>query len=122
MPDLIFTVPGEPVPKARAGRQGRKSYTPERTRLAEEAVGIYALAAFQDSQLMMRDSVGHYGLKLKFYIKAKRRRDLDNLAKTVMDGMKAILWLDDSQVHILVAGKIPVTDNPRTEVSIWRME
>ncbi len=116
---LSFTVPGEPVPKARArgtGR-GRKHYTPERTREAELLIAGYAIQDYR----RLADLSGHYGLKVVAYCK-DMRKDVDNLLKTVMDGVAGIVWCNDRQVFDAHCIKVRVTDNPRTEVYIWRME
>ncbi len=47
----------------------------------------------------------------------KTKPDIDNLVKSIKDGLSKVLWYDDSQVTELVARKL-YSDNPRAEVTI----
>lgn len=92
-----FLVPGNPLPKQSVRFTRRGSYTPERIRVWEEVVALKALEA-----------MGRYG-PFEFPIKAtlvflrdnKRRVDLGNLEKPVLDALNQICYLDDSQVKEL---------------------
>lgn len=127
---LSFTVPGEPTPKARARVVKGRTYTPERTRLAEEAVMWEAIKAgavrvFSPPESGRRaDSVSHFGLLVMAYCKSKRaiNSDEDNFLKLVQDALEGIVWHNDNQVFDGHCIKVPVKDNPRTEIEIWRME
>ncbi|KKL87653.1 hypothetical protein LCGC14_1932580 [marine sediment metagenome] len=125
MPDtLSFTVPGEPTPKARARTVRGHSYTPERTRLAEETVGWTACGAIGSTGGIKSDPQSRFGLFVTAYCKSKRaiRSDGSNFLKLVEDALNGIVWADDWQVFDTRCLKVPVTENPRTEVTIWRME
>lgn len=50
------------------------------------------------------------------YVPDLRRRDLDNCAKNVLDGMKGPIYGDDTQVEALVAIKRVDRAAPRVEV------
>ncbi|KKL78741.1 hypothetical protein LCGC14_2021740, partial [marine sediment metagenome] len=95
---LTFVVPGEPVPKARAvvPRRG-KPFTPEKTRLAEEAVGWearreYALS-IAGGLWWQVDAASRYGLLVRAYCKSKRtlNSDEDNFLKLVQDALEGIV-------------------------------
>lgn len=45
--------------------------------------------------------------------------DLDNIVKSIKDGMNGVAWMDDSQVVSLVSNK-GYSDRPRVEVSFER--
>ena len=52
------------------------------------------------------------------YFGDKRKRDVDNAIKIILDSMSNIVYLDDSQVTELHVFKEYDKDNPRTEISI----
>lgn len=92
------TIPGDPVPKARP-RQGKggHTYTPQRTIDAEDAIAWALRAAYKGrptSQLVT--------ISLAFRCATRRRADVDNLAKLVLDAGNGIVYLDDQQVGRLV--------------------
>jgi crossover junction endodeoxyribonuclease RusA len=52
--------------------------------------------------------------------KVKRRRDLDNILKAVLDGLtKAGLWDDDVQVDYLRVVRCPAEGHGRLEIMAW---
>ena len=111
---VTFTVNGPPVPKARArrGRNGRW-YTPSKTRRYEEAVGWAARAAGIHNPLE-----GSVRLHVVLWMPDRRRRDVDNCAKSICDGLNGIAWADDSQVSELTIVRRLDRLRPRAEVSI----
>lgn len=125
---LSFTIPGEPVPKARARTVRGHTYTPERTRGAEAWVGVHARRAivldWEKGVYTPYPNDEHYGLKVTAYCKSKRaiRSDGSNFLKLVEDALNGIVWADDWQVFDTRCLKVPVTENPRTEVFIWKLE
>lgn len=61
---------------------------------------------------------GAVRITLRLWFADRRRRDLDNVAKSVLDGLNGTAYDDDSQVTELhVLGAIDI-DNPRAEVEI----
>ena len=96
MTAIVIIVPGEPVPKARARTVRGHSYTPERTLRAQQAVAWEARRTWKLSP--MRGSVR---LGLVFRCGSRRRTDIDNLAKLVMDALNGVVWEDDSQIEEL---------------------
>ena len=119
-----FTVPGEPVAKGRprvtisGGRA--HAYTPAKTEAYEQLVAVYAHAAMKNAPLMEHPVRLHLGIYCKVPGSwSKKRRaaalggierpakspDIDNIVKTLSDGMNGIVWVDDSQVVELVCAK-----------------
>lgn len=110
----MFVFEGDPIPKGRP-RHGRgHSFTPKRTRDAEQAI---------------RDSVAGIGVvpydepvrvSAVFYCKTARRTDLDNLLKLVTDALNGVAYTDDHLIHSL-RGRLyrrALGETPRTEVRI----
>jgi len=112
-----FTVDGEPVPKARPrlGRGGH-AYTPSRTAAWEERVGW----AYREAQ--GPEFHGPVQVALHFRRKSRRRADLDNLIKSVLDGLNGVAWQDDSQVKCIQAYLVQTDDGAGVDVQIeqWR--
>lgn len=121
---ISFTVPGEPVGKARprvtiAGGRAH-AYTPAKTAAYEQLVAVYASAAMKKAPLLEHP----VRVRLDIYCKvpgtwSKKRRtnalagierpakkpDLDNVVKILADGMNGIVWVDDAQIVELSCSK-----------------
>lgn len=89
------TIPGEPVPKARPRVVNGRTYTPERTKTAEHAIGWALRSALGPKGV---DGEREFSVHAVFRTSTKRRCDLDNLLKTVLDAGNGVVWSDDSQV------------------------
>ena len=57
-------------------------------------------------------------MSLTYYFSDKRRRDVDNYSKCILDALQSIIYNDDSQIQHLTLSKHIDKDNPRTEVNI----
>lgn len=117
-----FTIPGEPVSKARARftKRGSKafSYTPERTRIAEDRVAAAFLGV---THRKGTDPDVTFGVRAHFYNGTRQRRDVDNMLKLILDGLNKIAWPDDVQVSEVFGIKSYVGKaNARTEVVVYR--
>lgn len=97
--EFEFEVPGPPVPKGRPrlARNGR-TFTPQRTIRYERAVRDAAFR-YRPESWPMRE---RYSVVIQCFVSDSRRRDLDNVAKSILDGMNGAAWDDDSQVDALV--------------------
>jgi Holliday junction resolvase RusA-like endonuclease len=129
---LTFTVPGEPVAKQRPRVTRRGTFTPRKTLEAEARIGwSYREAARSSGQASARpsgpasvpadlDGQARYSVSMVFRC-AGPRKDIDNLVKTVLDGLNGVAWLDDGQVSILHAERLE-GGPPHTTVRIYRCE
>lgn len=115
-----FRVPGEPVSKARPrlGENGN-TYTPKRTRDAEDRIGWQFKRATQGKHRhSTRDS---FGIAALFVYKRATNRDTDNLLKLVKDALNGIAYTDDGQVTQCVPTKVWDPDgSPYTEIVLYR--
>lgn len=99
-----FEIPGPPVAKQRPRRGPAGNwYTPQRTKDFEEQVAWCAKAAGVELK------EGPCKVEIDFHLSA-RRRDIDNLAKSVLDGMNGINGWDDRQVVALNIRTVDVKD------------
>lgn len=114
-----FTVPGEPVSKARARVTSRGTFTPARTREAEARV----LAAYLASNHLGMIPKGVLcQMSVMFYNGNRRVRDIDNMLKLVQDALNKHAFEDDSQIVELHGYKQVVSPaEARTEVSLWTL-
>ena len=92
----------------------RGVYTPKKTKDYEFNVGVFARRA------KCPKFEGHVTVECLFMLKNKRRVDIDNLVKSLLDGLNNIAWDDDCQVTMLHARKVIIgkNDDPCTVVTI----
>lgn len=119
---ISFVIPSKPVPMSRPRVTIHGTYTPARCRAYKEMVALYAKQAMRGAQPIDKAVVCEISLTYAIpqsYTKGKRLAaqyniakptgrntgDADNLAKGIMDAVKGICWLDDSQVTKLVVKK-----------------
>ncbi|MCH7761682.1 RusA family crossover junction endodeoxyribonuclease [candidate division TA06 bacterium] len=113
IPLHTITVPGPPVPKQRPRRNARGVwYTPSRTKRYEEKVGWHARSAGLSAAL-----TGSVKLEIRLWLPDRRRRDIDNIAKSIADGLNGVAWEDDSQVTELVVSRAGIDPN-RPEIPL----
>ena len=137
MMTLQFTIPGPPVGKGRPrfSTQGGKprSYTPAVTREYETLIAARAAEATAGRDPLQTPLTvyiyAYMGIPLS-WSKAKRqaaldgdiypaRPDVDNIAKTVLDGMQGVVFENDSQVTYLKVSKKYAEEG---SVTVWISE
>lgn len=112
--NLEFTVPGEPVAKARPrATSNHHVYTPPKTVMYENRVMAAFTAAYPDhhpTDKPVRIEIEAVHAIPSSWTRKKRERawageimkisrpDLDNIEKAIMDGLNEVAWRDDSQV------------------------
>lgn len=114
---LLVEIPGEPVSKGRPRFFNGHAVTPKETRAAEQVVGLLARARLQGRDV---DARSLFAATLFFATSSPALRDLDNLAKLVLDALNKIVWKDDRQVEELHAKLVRGDDRPRTVIEIHR--
>jgi len=127
---LEFEVLGPPKPWQRAGRgvarNGRVvSYTPPETVAYQRAVRTAAWAKLVTAGVHGWPLDARYRVKIACYFANDRRRDIDNLSKSVLDALAATkknltgaLYADDTQVVELSVLKLLDREHPRTLVRV----
>ena len=112
---VTFDVLGEPRPK-QSFRYSSKGggYTSPNIKAWQETVAWQAKTAVQGSEYM----TGNLEVSMIFRLGNKRRVDLDNLSKAVLDAMNEIVYKDDNVVVKLILNKMVVKENPGVSVII----
>lgn len=137
---ITFTIPGNPVAKGRARsfiRNGRIGHhTPEKTVNYESLVALAAQSAMKGGALMdgpvQLYVAAHFAIPKSWSNKRReanrttpewvtKKPDMDNLAKSICDGMNGVVWVDDSQVAALSGIKI-YADTPCVRVTVTALE
>jgi len=122
---LVFCVPGPPQACQRArvvrGIDGKsRGVTPARTRAYEEVVRLVAQGAAAAHRWQPREAA-RYAFSLRAY-RAREVGDADNYAKSVMDALRGVAWVDDRQVTRLVVELYLDRVRPRAEVEVRVVE
>ena len=124
MSEISFTVPGNPIPKARprvvTNAHGvTVAYTPPRTQAWEHEVSRAAVVAM-GSRPALR---GPVGIEIRFYRADRRRVDVDNLAKAVYDALQGgIAIMDDEQIVECRLTKGVDREQPRAEIKLYPVD
>jgi crossover junction endodeoxyribonuclease RusA len=105
-------VPGRPVVKKRP-RLGRNNniYTPRKTKEYEELVGWKA------REVIKEPLKGNVAVYITIYGGSRIQGDLDNYAKSILDGMNKIAYEDDKQICSLSIQRISDKEE-RVEIEI----
>ena len=119
---ISFVVPGKPQPKQRARKGVSWSgkviwYTPKETVIFEKSVAWQAMFALAQHEDWPKDA--KYKISVFAFFPDSRRRDFDNVIKSVLDGMNKLAYHNDSQVvDHGESGKRVDALYPRTEVRL----
>ena len=137
MMTLPFVIPGPPIGKGRPrfSTQGGKprSYTPAVTREYEALIAARAAEAMAGREPLQTPLTVYISASMSIplsWSKAKRqaalegdiypaRPDVDNIAKTVLDGMNKVVYEDDAQVTFLKVTKKYAEEG---SVTVWLSE
>ena len=107
---------GNPIPKGRPRFSGTQFYTGKATVEWEETVGWQCR-----DQWKRRPLLGSLGIRFQFRRENRRRVDLDNLEKAMLDALEGILYEDDSQIKVKFGSKEYNPKSPGVEVEIWTL-
>lgn len=115
---MIFEVPGKPCAKGRPRFANGHAYTPKKTAAYENLVALaYIQAGGQITDAPIELHITAYFPIPKSarkrdkekmeqgYIRHTKRPDVDNLLKSVQDGLNEVAYYDDSQIYRVTAEK-----------------
>ncbi len=113
-----FTVPGQPVPKARPRVVKGRAYTPHRTAGAEKRIAEYLKVKYPH----LVPVAVRVDVSLMFHLKGAQTADWDNLAKLVCDALNGKVWLDDRQIATATVEVVEHSNSPRTVIDVWTQQ
>lgn len=111
---IAFFVEGTPRPKQSYRHSKHGNYQPARVKAWQDAVAWAAKQEMIGEEPLTCD----LSVDLTFYLPDKRKRDLDNLSKGVLDGMNDIVFKDDQQVIELKLSKRISKEYPGVRVRV----
>lgn len=132
MRELSFTVIGKPQPKERARRDPRSGrwFTPKATRAYEKLVRETAYIAAGRARFLPITRACE--VTMRIFWPDRRRRDGDNVVKSILDGLQPQkrrgspygwgLFADDSQVTRHTVEEAIDRERPRVEVTVRVIE
>lgn len=103
MSQVSFRVEADAISKGRPRVTSRGTFTPKRTREFEKLVRASA-AAVRPLEWKID---GRYRVEICIMPKTRRRADIDNQAKAILDGLNGVFYRDDYQVDQLAIERIP---------------
>jgi crossover junction endodeoxyribonuclease RusA len=112
-----FTVIGRPVPAVRM-TQKSKFVDPA----AQKYLAYKDLVGWNAKAKIKAPITGEVAVTIYFYFRPGPTGDIDNYAKSILDGCNKIAWQDDRQVVELHAYRRRDRDKEYTEVEIEEME
>jgi len=59
---------------------------------------------------------------IKLHAPDKRKRDIDNYLKALLDSLTGCIWVDDSQINELSITRNEVVTNGKVKVKVWEYE
>jgi Holliday junction resolvase RusA-like endonuclease len=115
---LHFVADGPPRAKARAGKNGRRSYKDPQTRAYEQHVGMAAHVALVAMGRNRWDMRAAFRLHVDVYLRDRRMPDRSNVVKAVEDGLSGVVYVDDCQI-VGSGGEVFLDpERPRVEVTV----
>lgn len=121
MTQLAFVVLGPPVPKARPRVYGKRTITEPRTVAYESLVRSHAIRAVQLAKrggTTWDPAAPSFRVVLEFFVPNLRRADVDNLAKSCLDALNGVIYLDDFAVCDLHVTRVVDREKPRVVVYV----
>ena len=109
------------MPWQRAASVGTRRYTSAKQRSYQRTVRLVAMAS-RPRGPWLPSKASRYRVDIDAYLPDERRRDLDNVAKTILDALNGVLYLDDSQVVTLLVATHIDRAEPRVVVAVREVE
>ncbi len=72
------------------------------------------------SQFKQQPIADDLEITVTLYFGTKRKHDIDNYCKLLLDSLTGVLWVDDSQITKMTIEKLYSKENPRIELVIHK--
>lgn len=120
MSTLTFTVPGRPVPAVRT-TQRLKHIDPRYHKYAayKSFVGFTAKKAMKNQEFIFLEAKIPIEFKAVATLATKHKIDVDNILKSLLDGLNGVAWYDDCQVMSAYISKEYVVNKEDEKVIIY---
>lgn len=118
-----LTIPGPLLPWQRGNPHKGRVLSSKEQKAQQNTIRWHWLRAVAPTVLRKPwDPSGRYSVVIEVTWPDRRRRDLDNATKQVLDALTGLAWADDCQVdHIAVTRAAPSKDHPQTVVTVRRI-
>jgi len=116
---ITFTLPFRLASKSNSYRAGRGRVYKAPAIVAQEAA-IKAIALIS-VPIGWQPSLRPWKAEINLYVSDKRRFDIDNTAKILLDCLNGMVWRDDSQVVTLIIHKRLGCTTTETEVILTEL-
>lgn len=121
---ITFTVLGRPVPAVRMTFAGVRNPKHNKRRQLDAYLAYKESVGWAAKAAGATPLSGALSVRLWIYVsrRGRQRGDIDNLVKTILDGMRGVTMADDSQVdHLLVQMRHVTVDRESVDVEIERI-
>ena len=112
---IVFAVDTVPVTWKRAARNGRRTYTDPVMAAAQTEL---AWAYKTTPGTWPPDTLTRFSVTIDVYTKTRRRADLDNFAKLVLDALEGHAYANDAQVDELTVRRHHRPSHPGWKIAI----
>lgn len=109
---IKFTVPGRPVPAVRMTQRSKWEPRAQKYLSYKKEVAWFAKLATE------KPIEGYVQAIITAYIRGKHRMDVDNIAKSILDGANGICYEDDRYVWSLTVDRVQVKDVKEQRVEV----
>lgn len=119
---IEFAVPGKPVGKERPRKgNGGKFYTPQKTKDYERYIAQLALIARNQAKIY-KPTEDFVRIDIIVCVNNKKRPDIDNIGKIILDAMNNVIYTDDYQVVGLHADIFYNREFSKLHIKIGKIE
>jgi crossover junction endodeoxyribonuclease RusA len=115
---VLITLPGLPQSTNHMYRYHCKFGFPHGYITAEGAKLKNGYRLLAKSQWKREPLEGDVEVYVNLFFKDKRKHDIDNYNKILLDSLSGIVWKDDEQIQVIHISKAIDSKNPRIEVRI----
>ena len=121
---VSFFIPGPPIGKGRPRVTARGAFTPSKTREYEKHVRACGQAWILTRKDWQSEcpSYDWFALVMTISFAQGRRPDVDNVIKSIMDGLEKVIWKNDSTVAPIVKQIDLNSPTPGVLVEIRKIE